>query len=209
MLAGNQGVGKSFIKKQFVGPTSSGLLSTIGLDYSKKEINVDDSTVSFKVWDKAGSGRLSQVSHSYYKGCDGIVLCYDITDRDSFVSLQSWIEKIQSPEKKIPVVVAGNKLDQCNLRAVSTAEGMAFASKYGCQFMEVSAAIGVSIDILFKTLARDCIKFKEASSPNTSISEHLDRNSENKRNAMNTSSNSDSDHHGWRFNSLEEEEVFS
>jgi len=47
-----------------------------------------------KKWDTAGQDRFKTITCSYYKGAHGIMVVYDVTDRESFDSINNWMQEI-------------------------------------------------------------------------------------------------------------------
>ena len=90
---------------------------TIGADFSKKEILIDNTVVTLQVWDTAGQEKFQSLGYAFYRGADCCALCYDITNLDSFHSLDKWktgfIENAgPSDPANFPFVCLGNKLDK-------------------------------------------------------------------------------------------------
>ena len=86
--------------------------------------------VDVKLWDTAGQERFRSITTSYYKSSEGLLLMYDITKKDSFDSIENWIQSIKESlgeDEKYLIVLLGNKLDLANdnpeLRMVSTEDG--------------------------------------------------------------------------------------
>ena len=125
ILIGNSGVGKtSFFRKIYTGQFSEKNISTIGIEKKTLELDIDiqkdgkKEKKKFKIslFDTAGQEKFRSVTLNYYKGSDGILLLYDITDRDSFDQVKTWIESIKdtlgrSQDSKYAIILMGNKLD--------------------------------------------------------------------------------------------------
>ena len=85
MIIGNSGVGKSAILVRFVENSfSEHYLATIGVDFRFKTIQVDGKNVKFQIWDTAGQERFRTITSAYYRGSQGILLVFDLTDMLSF-----------------------------------------------------------------------------------------------------------------------------
>ncbi|VDP20644.1 unnamed protein product [Soboliphyme baturini] len=87
--------------------------STIGIDYKMKTITVYDQSVRLQLWDTAGLDRYQTLTPSYYRGAQGIILVYDVTDRDSFDQLNNWLDEAQRycEKKDFVAMLVGNKVD--------------------------------------------------------------------------------------------------
>ena len=89
------------------------------------------------------------MSTSYYRGAHGIIIAYDITDRASFVNIESWWNEIsKETNKEVCAILVGNKNDLQG-RAVSFEEGRRLAERYGIPFMETSAKSGANVQEVF------------------------------------------------------------
>ena len=123
VLLGESAVGKSslvlrFVKDQFDDYRES----TIGAAFLTQTVSLDaQTTVKFEIWDTAGQERFRTITNGYYRGADGILIVYDLTDRDSFDNVNMWYEEMsRSVNQKVVSVLIGNKLDMDSRRAVST-----------------------------------------------------------------------------------------
>ncbi|MHA2232904.1 MAG: GTP-binding protein [Candidatus Hodarchaeales archaeon] len=113
-LLGDGSVGKTALRERFMGKSFAGrYLMTIGADFAIMTINVEDSQIKFQIWDLAGQPRFSSVRSLYYRGSMGALLVFDITRRDSFDNILSWIAELweKNGKKKVPMVLLGNKID--------------------------------------------------------------------------------------------------
>ena len=112
-----------------------------------------------QIWDTAGQERFKNIQASYYKGANGILVVYDITNRESFEHLNSWLIEIEkNGNKNVYKLLIGNKSDLEEQRAIKKEEGDEFASINGLEFFETSAKDGSRVQEAFITLARDIIK---------------------------------------------------
>lgn len=118
-------------------------------------------TVKLKIWDTAGQERFRNITKQYYKGADGILLVYDITDRNSFEKIKDWMKQIQENTQKeqIGIVLLGNKCDLED-RQVSYEEGESLAKEYGLLFWETSAYKDKNISESFEGLTNLIISKK-------------------------------------------------
>jgi Ras-related protein Rab-1A len=131
-------------------------LTTIGIDFRAKVIGHLGKSIKLKVWDTAGQERFRNITQQYYKGADGIVLVYEVTDRESFEKVADWMTQINTytVTEKIGIVLLGNKID-VNPREVKNEEGIEMANRYGIKHYETSALNNFNIDEAFKWLTED------------------------------------------------------
>ena len=66
---------------------SDNFMPTIGVDFKIRTIDVDQKVIKLQIWDTAGQERFKTITSSYYKGAHGIIVTYDITDRESFSAI--------------------------------------------------------------------------------------------------------------------------
>ena len=126
---------------------------------------MDKNTVKLQIWDTAGQERFRTITQAYYRGAMGILLVYDVTDRQSFENIRNWIKNIkQHASETVRKILLGNKCDMDEKRAVSTEEGQKLADEFGIQFFETSAKSGDNVENAFFTLAKD-IRSRQTAAP--------------------------------------------
>ncbi|KAL4166351.1 hypothetical protein KRP22_013613 [Phytophthora ramorum] len=158
LLLGDSGVGKTSLMRVFSGDEfSESMLATAGVDFKLRHINVADEAITLQIWDTAGQERFHRITATYYKGANGIVLVYDVSDRRSFDNVGYWMNNIRqysAPSQMPAMLLVGNKIDLPN-RVVSLEEGQAAASQYDCRFIETSAKTSENTNGALETIARD------------------------------------------------------
>ncbi|XP_061632833.1 ras-related protein Rab-13 isoform X2 [Phyllopteryx taeniolatus] len=113
LLIGDSGVGKTCLIIRFAEDNfNSTYISTIGIDFKVKTIEVDGKKVKLQVWDTAGQERFKTITTAYYRGAMGIILVYDITDEKSFENIQNWMKSIkENASAGVSRMLLGNKCD--------------------------------------------------------------------------------------------------
>jgi Ras-related protein Rab-1A len=157
LIIGDSGVGKSCILMQFADHTfSKSYISTIGVDFKIRTIDLDGKTVKLQIWDTAGQERFRTITSSYYRGAHGILLVYDVTDRESFNNIANqWMGEVgKYAQNNVRLILVGNKSDLENKRQVLTSEGQDLAEKLNIPFVETSALSDKNIEKLFIDIAR-------------------------------------------------------
>ena len=115
--------------------------------------------MKLQIWDTAGQERFKNIQASYYKGANGILVVYDITNRESFEHLNSWLIEIEkNGNKNVYKLLIGNKNDLEERRQITFEEGKEFASINGMEFFETSAKTAYQVQDAFELLTRDIIK---------------------------------------------------
>ena len=148
---------------------SDSYVTTIGVDFKIKTLDVDGKSVKLQIWDTAGQERFRNIISSYYRGAQGIMLVYDITDLESFQNLNSWLIEIEkNASKNVYKILVGNKCDMESERKVTVEQGKDFAAQYGMKFFETSAKESTNVSDSFIAMTREIIKI--ASSKKTGMS---------------------------------------
>ena len=162
LTIGESGVGKTCILRRFVeNKFLKNHLATIGIDFKTKTLIINKQEIKLKIWDTAGQERFRNITTQYYKGADGIVLIYDVTDDASYEKIRDWMEQILSNTKRedIGLVLLGNKCDM-EPRAVTEEQGNKMAEELKVSYFETSALTGQGINEAFNELTRDIMKRK-------------------------------------------------
>ena len=122
-------------------------------------MEVNGKKVKLQIWDTAGQERFKNITASYYRGGNGVLVVYDITDRDSFENLNSWLIEIEkNANKNVYKLLIGNKSDLEDKRKVTYQEGKDFATSNGMQFIETSAKTASKVQEAFELLTQEIIK---------------------------------------------------
>ena len=112
-----------------------------------------------QIWDTAGQERFKNITASYYRGGNGVLVVYDITERESFENLNSWLIEIEkNANKNVYKLLIGNKCDLEDKRKVTYQEGKDFAESNGMKFMETSAKTASKVQEAFELLTTEIIK---------------------------------------------------
>ncbi|XP_058994679.1 GTP-binding protein Rit2 isoform X1 [Mustela lutreola] len=132
-------------------------------DAYKTQVRIDDEPAYLDILDTAGQAEFTAMREQYMRGGEGFIICYSITDRQSFQEAAKFKELIFQVRHtyEIPLVLVGNKIDLEQFRQVSTEEGWSLAREYNCAFFETSAALRFCIDDAFHGLVRE-IRKKES-----------------------------------------------
>ena len=189
LLIGDLGVGKSCVILRYVeGDFPGNIMSSIGVDFKTKQIELDDHSIKMQIWDTAGHEKFRTITTSYYKSAQAIIILYDITQKSSFDHIRNWITEIDKFGKQgVLKVIVGNKLDLENNRKISKEDAENLALKYGVKLWEVSAKDNTNIEEMFvdtiKTLLEKNSKIISESSSmgnNIKLSKYI-KNKKNKK----------------------------
>jgi len=160
LVIGNSGVGKSCLLIRFTDDTfSDSYVTTIGVDFKIKTLDIEGKSCKLQIWDTAGQERFRNIISSYYRGAQGIMLVYDITDMESFQNLNTWLIEIEkNASKNVYKILVGNKCDMENERKVTVEQGKEFAEQYGMQFFETSAKNSTNVSDAFIAMTKEVMK---------------------------------------------------
>ncbi|KAH0871709.1 hypothetical protein HID58_078731, partial [Brassica napus] len=157
IIIGDTGVGKSCLLLQFTDKRFQPVHDlTIGVEFGARMVTVDGRPLKLQIWDTAGQESFRSITRSYYRGAAGALLVYDITRRETFNHLASWLEDArQHANPNMSIMLIGNKCDLAHKRAVSKEEGQQFAKEHGLLFLEASARTAQNVEEAFiKTAAK-------------------------------------------------------
>ena len=154
IIIGNPNVGKTNIVYRFVnGEFISDYQNTITVDYSIKKVKIDNKILKLQIWDTAGSEKFSSIRQPYYKNAACAIIVYDITNEESFKSIDKWIEECDyCYNNNLIIALVGNKSDLSKNRKVSEEDGKKLKeryNKYNIEFYESSALNGYNIEEIF------------------------------------------------------------
>ncbi|EHA99818.1 EF-hand calcium-binding domain-containing protein 4B, partial [Heterocephalus glaber] len=144
VFVGNSAVGKtSFLRRLCEDHFSPGVAATVGIDYRVKTVNVDGSQVALQLWDTAGQERYRCITQQFFRKADGIIIMYDLTAKESFLSVRQWLSSVEEAVgDHVPVLLLGNKLDNEKEREVPQGLGEQLAKEHDLIFYECSACSG-------------------------------------------------------------------
>ena len=162
-LTGDSHVGKSSIMQRFSKDEfKDEWITTIGVDFALKTINVDGKIVKLQVWDTAGQERFRSITSAYYRGANAMIICYAINDIESFENVRTWWEECNKHCKSDCIkFIVGTKIDREDQREVTTKSGQQLSKELGARFVECSSKSGWNIPSLFDAIARYCIQEKD------------------------------------------------
>uniref|UniRef100_A0A671UH05 small monomeric GTPase n=1 Tax=Sparus aurata TaxID=8175 RepID=A0A671UH05_SPAAU len=159
LLIGDSGVGKTCLLFRFSEDSfNTTFISTIGIDFKIRTIELDGKRVKLQIWDTAGQERFRTITTAYYRGAMGIMLVYDISNEKSFENIKNWIRNIEEhASSDVEKMILGNKCDMTDRRQVSKDRGEKLAIDYGVKFLETSAKSSLNVEEAFYTMGRDIL----------------------------------------------------
>ncbi|KAM0790635.1 GTPase Ypt2 [Microbotryomycetes sp. NB124-2] len=157
LLIGDSGVGKSCLLLRFCDDAwTPSFITTIGIDFKIRTIELDGKRIKLQIWDTAGQERFRTITTAYYRGAMGILLVYDVTDERSFNNIRTWHANVeQHASEGVNKILIGNKCDWEDKKVVTEQQGQELAEELGLRFLETSAKTNINVEEAFFALARD------------------------------------------------------
>lgn len=131
----------------------------LNLDFQIRTIDIDAKRCKLQVWDTAGQDRFKCVVSSFYRGAHGVVICFDITDLDSFRNVDNWLEEIKRYcAEDTPVFLVGTKSDLQSKRMVSYATIKTYTDTKKLTYIETSSKTNENIENCFFNFTKTLIQ---------------------------------------------------
>jgi Ras-related protein Rab-11A len=177
VLLGDGAVGKTNIRKNYLGQGfTKDHLMTIGADFAAadKVLQIEDKeyNITFQIWDLAGQGTFNQVRSMYYRGVFGALVVFDVTRKNSFDNLSSWIKELYKNSNRgaVPIVILGNKYDlfdedEDHVKSVEINDIIELLNKelkdenFNVTYLNTSALTGLNIENAFESLGSNIINW--------------------------------------------------
>ena len=162
LIIGDTLVGKTSILLKYVDhifPEEH--IATIGVEYKDKYIIKDNYNIRLQIWDTAGQERFHSITKNIFRGTNGVLFVYDITNRQSFLNIKNWMKDTENTDKDIKSVILGNKIDLDEKRAITKDELEELGKKKNFSFLECSAKENININEAFNLLIDELLKGKD------------------------------------------------
>lgn len=146
VIVGNSGVGKSCVLARYVEGDSFNMpvapMSTIGVDFKIRLLDIRNRVVKLQLWDTAGQERFRSITASYYKSADAVILCYDVSDPESLHAIEAqWLPEVRRLSRAgISLLIMGNKSDK-EYSASTVQEAETIAQSIGARHVLCSALL--------------------------------------------------------------------
>ncbi|CAK59595.1 unnamed protein product (macronuclear) [Paramecium tetraurelia] len=160
LVFGQSYIGKtSFLKSAKGEKFDENYYPNTGIELIIKQIKIRDEIQKLYLWEFPGFSNFKQIARRYYKRAQGLILLYDITDHESFINLENYLEEaIQHHDSLLSIILIGNKVDLDSKRQVSIEEAEDFAQKKGFPFFEISAKTNHNIDLVLEYCLSDVLE---------------------------------------------------
>ena len=162
LILGEAKIGKTCIIERYINRTfQSNYIATIGMDIRRKILQINNNDVILTINDTAGQERFRSLANMFYKGADGILVGFDLTEPNTLEQVNYWIEQIEtnrSKEYPVCLVLFGNKCDDKENIKVKEEDIKKMQDKYKFPYFETSAKDGTNIQTVFEYLTKLTIK---------------------------------------------------
>ena len=159
IIIGDTNTGKSCLLQRFADDLYiNEFISTIGVDFKVKTITINDKMIKTQIWDTAGQDRFRSITNSYYRGAHGIIISYDITNKQSFVNIERWMRNVKDfvSDNAVKILI-GTKSDLEEKRKVSKKELEDLANELDMKYIETSAKDNKNVDELFIIICKEIL----------------------------------------------------
>jgi len=164
---GDTGVGKTSLINQFISKKfEKDYISTIGVNILLKDLKMvfgsdkGNYEVQLMLWDIAGQEKYSRIRHMFYQGSNACIIVYDITRPASFLVVPEFLQDLEEfLQRKVPIIILGNKVDLKDLRRVEQENGEKLQETTNAlAFFETSAKTGENVEHSFEIIAKACLE---------------------------------------------------
>jgi len=162
LIIGDSGVGKSSLLVRFADNHFSGnYITTIGVDFKIRTIEIQGERVKLQIWDTAGQERFRTITSTYYRGTHGVIVVYDVTSGESFANVKRWLHEIDQNCDVVNRILVGNKNDDPDRKVVLTEDARRFADQMGIELFETSAKDNINVEEMFRAVTQLVLKSKK------------------------------------------------
>ncbi|XP_014253622.1 ras-related protein Rab-35 [Cimex lectularius] len=162
LIIGDSGVGKSSLLLRFADNTFTGnYITTIGVDFKIRTIDLEGEKVKLQIWDTAGQERFRTITSTYYRGTHGVIVVYDVTSGSSFANVKRWLLEIEQNCEVVNRILVGNKNDTPDQKVVLTEDAQRFADQMNIQLFETSAKENLNVEEMFMAITKQVLRTKK------------------------------------------------
>lgn len=159
VLIGDSNIGKTAVARRYVDNVFVRTVVSTGVDFKVKMVHYKEKVIKLQIWDTAGQERYRCITNHYFRGTAGVMVFYDVTNRDSFAHVLYWVDFIKAscaPEN-VKVMLVGSKCDLEHRRTVSREEGEALARDLKVPFFEISNKTSYNVVECFGAMVKEML----------------------------------------------------
>ena len=163
VLIGDSNVGKSCLLIRFADDCfTENYITTIGVDFRFRTLNVNKDTVKLQIWDTAGQERYRTITNAYYRGSDGILLVVDATNKKSLDNIPEWLSEIEKyTDDEVYKILLVNKSDLEGKVEITEEDLKKFSKIHSIPYLWTSAKSGSNVDDSFLKMTQSLIQKRE------------------------------------------------
>jgi len=162
IIIGDGKVGKTSIIRRYVHEQfDPQYKKTIGVAHAVKRLIINDCEVTLTIWDTGGQELFDCIRPQYYRGANGALIIYDVTNKESFDHLDKWFSDLYEQCGKIPIILVANKIDLVEKIVIPRDEGERYVLKKGLMFFETSAKTGEHVVDVMEELGKKLLLVAE------------------------------------------------
>uniref|UniRef100_A0A3B3C832 Ras-related protein Rab-35 n=1 Tax=Oryzias melastigma TaxID=30732 RepID=A0A3B3C832_ORYME len=162
--AGKRNVGKSSLLLRFADQSFSGnYITTIGVDFKIRTVDINGERVKLQIWDTAGQERFRTITSTYYRNTHGVIIVYDVTKPESFVNVKRWLNEISQNCDNVCKILVGNKNEDPTKKRVETQDAVRFGESVGVRVFETSAKANINVEEMFMAFTHMVLDAKKQS----------------------------------------------
>lgn len=160
IVVGDGSVGKTSMLRRYVkGVFTDQYKKTIGAEFMEKDVYVKsmNQTVKLMLWDTAGQEVFNALTASYYRGAGAAIIAFSTTDRDSFMNVLKWKDKVEAQCPGITMVLCQTKLDLLSEAKMTNEEAEGMAAHLRLPFFRISTKDDFNVSQLFEFVAQQSL----------------------------------------------------
>ena len=164
IMIGESSVGKtSLINRYTKNIFNTNHLETTGIEFNSREEKINNKIIRVKIWDTAGQEIFHSLTKNFYRKADGIIIVYDVTNKDSFDKIHDWVKSVHDnidTYREIHMLIVGNKIDLEESRQVSKEEGEKICKYFDIPYFEASAKNANGVRNFMMKIIKDIVNNK-------------------------------------------------
>ncbi len=162
VLAGTKDVGKSSLINRFCDNVfHEKTMSTIGVAFKRKKVNLDDDmNLELHIWDFGGEEKYRTLFPSYCHGASAALILYDTTNKESLIDVENWVKIIdKNADENVIKIIIGTKIDLKDKRVITFAEAKKASQKFDFfdDPVETSSKTGENVERAFLNVSKEII----------------------------------------------------
>ena len=161
LLVGDANVGKTSLLFRYIDDNFPDKhMATVGVEYRIKKIEYRGFKIKLQIWDTAGQEKFHSITKNFFRGADGILFIYDITNQHSFDNIKNWIKEADDIDNSLKKILLGNKSDLINIKSVKEEEVENFLKENNLEWYEISAKQDINVKESFNKIIELILKDK-------------------------------------------------